>query len=253
MAEATRTLSKNGLLDRLPEGERTELLSLMRHRPIVPHAMLQPPGQPVGLVHFPLAGVISLMTPLQDGSAIEVAAVGNEGMVGVHAFLGGGPLGNVQAMSQVPGEMLSMDAEAFRAMADRDGELRGVMVSYSQALFAQIAQAVACNGGHEVQQRTAKWLLEVHDRVGADEFQLTQDLLADMLGVTLFSVSAAAGVLQTAGLIRYGRGHVVVLDREALEDVSCGCYAAARDEYERLLGPKPRRSQPPVLHHLHSV
>jgi CRP-like cAMP-binding protein len=253
MAEATRTFSKNRLLDKLPDHERTALLSKMRCRPIVPHQMLQPPGQDVGQVYFPLTGVISLVTPLEDGSAIEVAAVGNEGMVGVHAFLGGGPLGNVQAMSQVPGEMLSMDAETFRAIADRDGELRGVMASYSQALFAQIAQAVACNGAHEVQQRTAKWLLEVHDRVGADEFQLTQEFLADMLGVTLFSVSAAAGILQTAGLIRCGRGRVMVLDREALEEASCECYAAACDEYERLLGPKPPRLRSPALHHLHSV
>jgi hypothetical protein len=89
--------------------------------------------------------------------------------------------------------------------------------------------------------------------VGADEFQLTQEFLADMLGVTLFSVSAAAGVLQTAGLIRCGRGRVVVLDREALEEASCECYVAARDEYERLLGPKPQRSRSPALHHLHSV
>jgi CRP-like cAMP-binding protein len=253
MAEATRTFSTNGLLDRLPEGERIELLSAMLCRPIVLHAMLQPPGQAAGLVHFPLTGVISLMTPLDDGSAIEVATIGNEGMVGVHAFLGGGPLGNVRAMAQVPGEMLSMDANAFRGIADGGGALRGIMVSYSQALFAQIAQAVACNGAHQVQERAARRLLEIHDRVDRDEFELTQESLADALGMDRPTVSAAAGILQTAGVIRCRRGRVAVLDREALEEASCECYIAARDEYERLLGPKAQRSRPPASYRLHSV
>jgi CRP-like cAMP-binding protein len=200
-----------------------------------------------------LTGVISLMTPLQDGSAIEVATVGNEGMVGVHAFLGGGPLGNVQAMAQVPGEMLSMDADAFRAIADGGGGLRELMVSYSQALLAQIAQAVACAGAHQAQQRAARWLLEIHDRVDRDEFELTRESLADALGVDRPMASAAAGMLQTAGLIRFRGDRIAVLDREALEEASCECYVATLDEYERLLGPKALRSRSPASYHLHSV
>jgi CRP-like cAMP-binding protein len=233
MAEAART--NNRLLDMLPNGERIELVSRMERVPITPHDMIQPPGQSISDVYFPITGVISLMTPLEDGTAIETATVGNEGMAGIHAFLGGGILGNAQAMSQVPGEMFTIRADTFRAFVEGDGKMRDIMLAYTQVLFAQIGQAVACNGVHEIQQRTAKWLLETHDRVEGDEFQLTQEFLADMLGVTRPSVSVAAGILQSAGLITYRRGTVVVLDRPRLEESSCECYAVVRDEYVRLM------------------
>jgi CRP-like cAMP-binding protein len=233
MADATRT--ENRLLDMLPIDERVDLVSKMDRMPITPHDMLQPPGRPIRDVYFPITGVISLMTPLEDGTAIEMATVGNEGMVGVHAFLGGGVLGNGQAMSQVPGEMFSIRADTFRAFVESDGKMRNVMLAYTQALLAQIGQAVACNVAHEIQQRAAKWLLETHDRVAGDDFQLTQEFLADMLGVTRPSVTVAAGILQTAGLITYRRGRVIVLDRSRLEEASCECYAVVRGEYERLM------------------
>jgi len=153
----------NRLLDALPNGEREGLLEKMKRLPIRPKEMLQAPGQSMRQVYFPLSGVISLMTSLVEGMDIETATIGNEGMVGVHAFLGGGPLGTGQAMSQVPGEMLAMSADVFRAKANGDGKLRSIMLAYTQALFAQISQAVACNSVHEIQQRTAKWLLETHD------------------------------------------------------------------------------------------
>ena len=237
MAEAAYRRSHNRLLDLLPNGERTNMLAHMQPRSIVPHELIQPPGQPIRTVYFPLSGVVSLMTPLGDGSAIETATVGREGMVGVGAFLGGGTLGNAQAMSQVPGEMLSMNAGAFRSALDGDvtSKLRTVMLAYTQALFAQIGQAVACNGVHEIPQRTAKWLLETHDRAVGDEFELTQEFLADMLGVTRPSVSVAAHTLQAAGLITYRRGSVTVLDRQGLEEASCECYATVHNEYERLM------------------
>lgn len=188
-------------------------------------------------VYFPIYGVISLMTPLVDGAPIETATVGNEGMVGVHAFPRGGPLGNTQAIGQVPGEMLTLGADAFRAEVEGGGKLRSLMLAYTQALFAQISQAVACNASHDIQQRTAKWLLETHDRAGGgDTFELTQEFLADMLGVTRPSVSVSARALQQAGLIRYRRGEITILDRKALEASSCECYEAVRKERERLLG-----------------
>jgi CRP-like cAMP-binding protein len=233
MAEATRT--DNRLLNMLPNGEQTELLSLMNRVPIEPHHVLRPAGQPFRDVYFPLTGVISLMTPLEDGTAIETATVGAEGMVGVHAFLGGGIVSNAQAMSQVPGEMLSLGADTFRAFVEGDGKMRDVMFAYTQALIAQIGRAVACNGIHEIQARTAKWLLEPHDRVNGDEFLLTQEFLADMLGVTRPSVTVAARSLQSASLITYRRGKVVILDRAGLEEASCESYAVVRKVYERLL------------------
>jgi len=227
----------NRLLDALPNAERERIRAGMRLMPLRPHDVLLEEGRAMRKVYFPLSGVISLMTPLVDGAPIETATVGNEGMVGVHAFLGGGAIGNARAIGQVPGEMLSMDVDRFRAEVDDDGKLRTLMFSYMQALFAQISQAVACNSAHEIEQRTAKWLLETHDRTGgSDVIELTQEFLAEMLGVTRPSVTVAARALQSAGLIRYRRGEITVLDRQGLEDSSCECYAAVQQEYARLVG-----------------
>jgi CRP-like cAMP-binding protein len=227
----------NRLLELLPNGERQHMESNMDRIPIAPHDMLQRPGQAMSHVYFPLTGVISLMTPLQDGSALEAATVGNEGMVGIQAFLGGGAVGNIQAMGQVSGESLRMGADHFRAEVDGDGKLRQVMLAYSQALLSQIAQGVACNGAHSVQDRCAKWLLECHDRAGADRFELTQEFLSDMLGVRRASVTVAARTLQRGGLIEYRRGGVTIIDREGLEEASCECYQVIKNEYQRLFTP----------------
>lgn len=227
----------NQLLDALPDEERTRIRGKMSQVPLRTHDMLMEQGQPMRQVYFPLAGVVSLMTPLTKGRAIETATIGNEGMVGVHAFLGGGVVGNALAMGQVSGEMLTMNVDTFRAEVEGEGKLYPLMLTYTQALFAQISQAVACNGAHDIQQRTAKWLLETHDRAaGADTFDLTQEFLADMLGVTRPSVSVAARTLQNAGLITYRRGSISVLDRSALEEASCECYRVVRREYDRLFG-----------------
>jgi CRP-like cAMP-binding protein len=208
----------NRLLELLPNGERHRLEAGMHRIPIKPHDMLHRPGETMRNVYFPLWGVISLMTPLEDGSAVETATIGNEGMVGIHAFFGGGVLGNAQAMGQVPGETLQMNA-------------------YSQALFAQISQGVACNGVHSIQDRCARWLLESHDRAGSDQFMLTQEFLSDMLGVRRPSVTVAARTLQQAGVIEYERGRITVLDRRALEEASCECYRVITAEYRRLVTP----------------
>jgi CRP-like cAMP-binding protein len=158
-------------------------------------------------------------------------------MVGIHAFLGGGVIGNAQAMGQVPGEALRMNADHFRAEVEGDGKLREVMFAYSQALFTQIAQGVACNGVHSIQERCARRLLETHDRAGSDQFTLTHDLLSDMLGVRRPSVTVAARTLQNSGIIDYTRGRINVLDRPGLEEASCECYRVIRKEYEHLVGP----------------
>jgi CRP-like cAMP-binding protein len=188
-------------------------------------------------VYFSMTGVISLVTVLRDGVTVETATIGSEGMVGIHAALAGGPLVNGQAVGQVPGESLVMEADAFRVEVDGDRQLRDLMLVYLQALFAQISQAVACNSVHEIEQRAAKWLLETHDRVHRDTFLLTQELLAQMLGVTRPSVTVAARTLQQAGLIRYRRGEITVLDRNGLEEAACECYQATHEAYERLMAP----------------
>jgi CRP-like cAMP-binding protein len=237
-ADSTATSARsNRLLELLPNGERLRVESSMQRIPIEPHDMLYSPGEHMDNVYFPLWGVISLMTPLEDGSAVETAVVGNEGMVGVHAFLGGGAIGNAQAMGQIPGEALRMNADHFRAELTGDGKLRQVMLGYSQALITQISQGVACNGVHSIQDRCARWLLEAHDRAGTDEFLLTQEFLSDMLGVRRPSVTVAARTLQNAGVIQYRRGRITVVDREGLEEASCECYRAIKAEYRRLVSP----------------
>jgi CRP-like cAMP-binding protein len=225
----------NRLLDLLPDGERERMLASTQRIPLRPHDMLHAPGARIAHVYFPLWGVVSLMTPMEDGSAIETATIGNEGMVGVHAFLGGGVIGNAQAMAQVPGEALKMDADHFRGELESGGKLRQVMFNYVQALFTQISQGVACNALHNIQDRCARWLLETHDRAGSDRFLLTQEFMADMLGVRRPSVTVAARALQQAGIIRYSRGQITVLDRSALEAASCECYRVVQDEYQRLV------------------
>jgi CRP-like cAMP-binding protein len=226
---------RNRLLDLLPDGERVRLEDATERIPLVAHEMLHPPGTPMRHVYFPLWGVVSLMTPLQNGEAIETATIGSEGMVGIHAFLGGGTIGNAQAMSQVRGEALRMNADHFRAEVAGDGKLRPLMFAYTQALITQISQGVACNAAHNIHERCARWLLETHDRAGADRFELTQEFLADMLGVRRPSVTVAARTLQNAGIIAYRRGEITVLDRRALEEASCECYQVIEDEYRRLV------------------
>lgn len=193
------------------------------------------PGERISHVYFPLAGVISLMSPTQEAGWIETATIGNEGMVGVSVFLGGSAIGNGQAIGQVEGEMITVPSDRFRAFIDSDGKLRELLLSYTQALFAQISQSVACNGVHPLAQRCARWLLETHDRVPGDEFDLTQEFLADMLAVHRPTVTIAAHTLQEAGLIRYRRGRIGVLDRSGLEEAACDCYELSKAEYRRLM------------------
>jgi len=226
---------QNRLVALLPNGERERFEASTHRVGIEPHQMFSRPGESMRHVYFPLSGVISLMTPLADGSAVETATVGYEGMVGVHAFLGGGNIGNAQAMGQVPGEALRMDADHFRAEAGRDGKVWGVMFAFSAALFLAVAPSAACNRAHAIQEPCARSMVGTHDRAGGDEFLLTQEFLSDMLGVRRPSVTVAARTLQQAGVIAYSRGRVTVLDRAALEEASCECYQVVRDGYERVM------------------
>jgi CRP-like cAMP-binding protein len=226
----------NRILDALPLSEADQFLSLTKRAPLTPHDLLWSPDERIQTVYFPLDGVISLITPTDEGRWVETATIGNEGMLGVPVMLGGRSVGNGQAIVQIAGESLTVSADNFRAAVDSDGKLRQILFGYAQALFAQISQSVACNGVHPVQERCARWLLQSHDRVRGDEILLTQEFLAEMLAVQRPSVTLAARTLQEAGLIRYTRGKIVVLDRAGLEAASCGCYLNAKHEYERLVG-----------------
>ena len=191
--------------------------------------------QPIPEVYFPLTSIGSLLIPLAHGSTVEVATVGNEGVVGLPVFLGAHSL-PMRAVNQVPGRALSMDVEVFRQLlADTDGPFAGVLQRYTQTLFVQIAQNAACNRTHSIEQRAARWLLMTADRAGSPTFLLTHDFLAQMLGVRRASVTEAAGALATLGAITYTRGQVTVLDRNRLEQASCECYSTTRTVLERML------------------
>jgi CRP-like cAMP-binding protein len=201
--------------------------------------------EPIDAVYFPVDGVLSLVSRMQDGRGIEIATIGNEGMAGLPVFLQARLTSAHMAFSQIPGRCLRMPAGRFSEFlaSSQNGGLQVALNRYTQALMSMIARAVACNALHSVQQRASRWLLTNHDRVGADEFVLTQEFLSQMLGVTRASVNEVAQELQDAGALNYTRGRMTILDRAQLESRSCDCYSVIRGEFDRLLqaDSEPRR------------
>lgn len=225
---------QNRLLSSLPRDVQIRLLPRMEKISFSLKQILYDAGQPIAHVYFPLSGVISLLITLKGGETVEVATTGNEGVVGTSLLLGT-ERSSFKAVCQVTGQALKMRADAFRRSVEEHPELGALVRRYAQALVDQIAQTTACNHVHSVQARMCRWLLMTHDRVGADEFHLTQEFLAQMLGVRRPSVTVAAGLLQKAGLIRYQRGRIRITDRPALESGACECYETVRQEFDRLL------------------
>jgi CRP-like cAMP-binding protein len=201
-------------------------------------------GVPIEHVYFPEGGLISIVGTTRDGSAVEVATIGKEGMVGLPVFLGVSQTAG-HAFSQVAGPALRMKSNTFRKIARKDGPLRELMERYTQTLFTLIAQSAACNRLHVNEERFARWLLLCHDRIGSDQFPLTQQFISQMLGVRRATVSSVASTLQREGLIRYARGTITICDRNALEAAACECYSIIRAEYDSLFRSAraaPRRS-----------
>ena len=189
---------------------------------------------PIEHVYFPQSCVISVHTRMQDDLAVEIAAVGREGMVGLPVFLGGQQT-PATAFCQISGRSLRMEADAFRAAVANGSGFSTVLLRYTQALLTQVSQSAACNRVHSIEKRCARWLLSTHDSVDSEFFELTQEFLAEMLGVRRPSVSVAAGILQRAGFIRYSRGRVQIIDRAGLESAACECYGVIAREYARLV------------------
>ena len=229
----TTDLRRNHLLAALPEGVQDRFDSLLSPMLLEIKTVLFEPGEVIDCAYFPLNGVISLVTPLEDGAIVEVATVGNEGVVGV-PMVAGGSLA-VRAISQVSGWVLRMDADTFLEEMRRTPELRDIINDYVQALFSQISQAAACNRLHSNEERLSRWLLMSHDRVGEDSFGITHEFLGQMLGSRRATVTLSAGILQAAGLIRYHRGNVTIIDRAGLEGVACECYAVIKAELDSVL------------------
>ncbi len=202
-------------------------------QPLRMRETLQEAGEPPEFVYFPTSGIISALTVLENGMMIEFATVGREGTTGVPIFLGMGE-SNMALISQMPGETLRMTTPDFRDELLVNRSLAAIMGRYSGVLLALVAQSAACNRAHHVDQRCARWLLMTHDQSAADDFPITQEFLAHMLGVSRPSVTLSATVLQAAGLIAYHRGKMTVIDRAGLEAASCECYAVVHRSFVRL-------------------
>ena len=225
---------QNRLLSALTRDLQIRLLPRMEKMNLPIRQVLHEPDQPISHIYFPLSGVMSLVVILKGGDTVEVATVGNEGMVGTPVFLGA-ERSPMKAFSQVAGQCLRMRVDNFKRSLDEHPEFAEMVRRYTQGMVNQISQTTACNHVHSVQERMCRWLLMTHDRVGADEFHLTQEFLAQMLGVRRPSVTVAAGLLQKSGLIRYQRGKIRVVDRPGLEAGACECYETVRQEFDRLL------------------
>lgn len=224
---------KNQLLAALPAKEYSRLVAYMEVIPLEIKQYLYLRNQPIEYVYFLNYGVASMLTVLTDGSAIEVATVGNEGMVGLPAFLGADRIPG-ECFIQIPGSGLRMRVDAFKTHVTASSPLHDLLQRYTQGLFNQIAQSAACNRLHSIEERFCRWLLMTGDRVETGTFPLTQEFLSKMLGVNRSSVSLTASILQRAGLIEYVRGQMTILDRSGLEATSCECYQVVRAEFERL-------------------
>ena len=229
----------NLLLEALSEADYERLRPDLRVITVQAKQIVQGAGDPVEYVYFPMGGVFSITTVLPDGTNVEAATVGAEGMVGIEAFLGPDPIAPGQTLLQVPESNSAADAArvpvgAFRdACAARRG-LYDVMGRYAQSVIAQMMQSTACNALHLVNDRCARWLLMTHDRVHQRDFDLSHEFLAVMLGVQRPTVSLVAASLQAKGLISYSHGRVRVLDRRGLEEASCACYAVIRRHFAAL-------------------
>jgi CRP-like cAMP-binding protein len=190
-------------------------------------------GRLLDHVYFPTTAIVSLLYVMEDGASAEIAIIGNEGVVGISLFMGGESTPS-RAVVQSAGEAFRLPAKYLMLEFNRGGSIQHLLLRYTQALITQMAQTAVCNRHHSVDQQLCRWLLLSLDRLSGDELIMTQELIANMLGVRREGVTAAAGKLQKAGVIEYRRGHITVLDRPKLETMSCECYAVVRRECDRL-------------------
>jgi CRP-like cAMP-binding protein len=225
----------NRLLSTLPFEWQQATLDHMQTVALAQGQIIYQPGDPVNCIYFPTTAVVSLLNVMGCGASIEVALVGNEGMLGGRLAPGVAHTALARTVAQIPGEALMIKTIKFQEEMERKPALNAMVSRYNNALLGQIFQAAGCNGLHSTEQRCARWLLATHDRVGSDEFPLTQELLAEMLGVRRQSISGIASALQQAGTVRYSRGQLKIVNRRALESISCECYRRVREECESLL------------------
>ncbi|MBD2257405.1 Crp/Fnr family transcriptional regulator [Pseudanabaena sp. FACHB-2040] len=226
---------ENQILAALPEEEYERLLPKLEKVHMEFHQTVCEPDQPIEHIYFPLNSVVSLLSLMENGETAEVGIVGYEGIVGLPVFLDADSTTNL-AITQIEGEGMKMKAADFKEEANRQGSLQTLLKRYTQARLMQVSQSAACNRFHSVEERFCRWILMNHDRARKDEFVMTQEFASQMLGVRRPTVSVVASMLQKAGLIRYRRGNMTILDREGLEAGCCECYQIVRKDFEQLLG-----------------
>jgi CRP-like cAMP-binding protein len=219
----------NQLLAALPKKEYQALQHHLEEIPLIFEEILYQPRVLISDVYFPNSGIVSLLAAANGRASLEVGLVGSEGVLGLAIFMGVNISQN-RAVVQGAGSAMKIKATAFRKECNNGGALPRLLQRYAHSLLTQITQSAVCNQFHSVDARLARWLLMTHDRMGTDEFQLTQEFLSNMLGVRREGVSKAAGDLQKRKLIEYSRGRLTVLDRAGLEATSCGCYEIIKDE-----------------------
>lgn len=224
----------NHLLAVLPKSDTERLLPFLELVSLPLGKALYESGDHLKHVYFPTTAIVSLLYELENGSSAEIAVVGNEGIVGIALFMGGDTMPN-RAVVQSAGHAYRLPGQLLKQEFNRAGELQHLLLRYTLALLTQMAQTAVCNRHHTVDQQLCRWLLLSLDRLPANELGMTQELIANMLGVRREGVTEAAGKLQNAGLIRYRRGRITVLDRPGLEARVCECYEVVRKEFRRLL------------------
>ncbi len=225
---------KNSLIAALPDEESKRWLPQLEAVDLPLGSVLYEAGGTLSHVYFPTTAIVSLLYVLENGASAEIAVVGNEGIVGVSLFMGGESTPS-RAVVQSAGRGYRLKAQLMKQEFNRAGSVLHLLLRYTQALITQMAQTAVCNRHHSLDQQLCRWLLLSLDRLEDNELVMTQELIANMLGVRREGVTEGALKLQQAGLIRYARGHITVLDRPALEKRSCECYAVVKREYDRLL------------------
>lgn len=228
-------LRKNQVLANLSEAVLNDVARRLTRDVMAPWQLFRDEGAPISRVHFPVDSVISIVSLSAEGSVAEAYAVGRDGIAGVELALGQDRTIH-RTMCQVPGVAYSMSAAGFLELLAAHTEFQHQVDLYLHCLIAMLGRSGSCNLMHDVPERCARWLLSTRDRVGGDQFTLTQEVLATMLGVHRPAVTLAAGALQKAGLIRYSRGQIAIVDADGLREASCECYGIVADEFRRVLG-----------------
>jgi CRP-like cAMP-binding protein len=238
--ERTMSLQRNHLLAALSPEAHERLMPNLTLVPLPLGDVLYESGDAMRHVYFPIDAIVSLLYVMESGASAEISVVGNEGLVGVAVFMGGESTPS-RAVVQSAGSAYRLPGQRLKDEVNRHGELLQLMLRYTQALITQMAQTAVCNRHHSIDQQLCRWLLLSLDRLSGNRLSMTQELIANMLGVRREGVTEAAGKLQRLGVIEYSRGHITVLDRLRLEALSCECYAVVKKETDRLLPYLPSR------------